>query len=187
METSQAAYNPMRLKRRRVAEKENIPCMSPQRTTFRRINFALESLDSPLVKQVDSVSFQLIDDQSSDSGFADTSLRCCFEDNTANMSLDSPMLFADSTNFASPQNKTNERPATLKAKSKSFGYTSSNLCQRFNEDEIIKALENVPEIATAASSERFIGDMSRKHTLPILTQSKHNDLASITPQTVTLK
>ena len=32
--------------------------------------------------------------------------------------------------------------------------------------------------------EKLIGDLSRKHTLPIMSKSKHNDLASITPSTL---
>ena len=48
----------------------------------------------------------------------------------------------------------------------------------FDAPIIKQALEIV------SHDERLIGDMSRKHTLPILTQSKHNDLASITPSTL---
>jgi hypothetical protein len=44
--------------------------------------------------------------------------------------------------------------------------------------------ESMQQVEEAEEEERLIGDLTRKHTLPILNKSKHSDLASITPETL---
>ena len=105
----------------------------------------------------------------------------------------SPVFYKNS---ATAKSSHSLRIRTLKCKSKSFGHQASGgvhaLHQRllmngennnentFNEEAIKRALH----VSTCDLLDRYIGDMSRKHTLPILAKSKHSDLASITPQTV---
>ena len=66
---------------------------------------------------------------------------------------------------------------------------ATNLDESFDQfdsdnDEIKQETIKINNSSTDSSSERLIGDMSRHHTLPILSKSRHSDLASIEPNTL---
>lgn len=82
--------------------------------------------------------------------------------------------------------KSQSRKLLLKEKSKSDSFFNTSLSPS-HQEEIIKALEASWEHATASQhddAQRLVGDLSRKHSLPILRVSKHNDLASISANTL---
>jgi hypothetical protein len=111
--------------------------------------------------------------------------------------LQSPVIIENiSINGTTPiipkrqRSRVSRRGCTIKSKS----FSNANDYD-FNEQVIKQALERINEKPTFLSehqndndstfnSTRLIGDMSRKHILPILNASKHNDLASISSDTV---
>lgn len=168
-----------------------------KRSTFKKLQFTPAQSDSPIsTKKQSNVEF--FDENSCDSGFSDLAKEDCsqstqydvlsklddsdidtsfelFDKFDSKLSIESPFMHLKSSSSASivPETKSNTRK--LKTKSKSFQSRTE-----FNEQSIKQALE----VHASETSERLIGDMSRKHTLPILSKSKHNDLASISPETL---
>jgi hypothetical protein len=139
---------------------------SSKRSAFKRLQFNFA--DSPIAdsnqnKKISPTkstsSVDLFDENSCDSGFNDGK----------SISLDDSMYLIDeNTSFSIPEQSDTRTEKDV------------NVPQPiFDEPIIKKALDDVID-----SNERLIGDMSRTHTLPILNKSKHNDLASITPETL---
>lgn len=114
------------------------PCKSMALNTKKKLSFSPQ--ESPLTYK--QSTFQIIDEDSCDSGFADMS-----NDFFCKVVREEP------TSPAEP------------------------LVQISFSDSISDSDINCEE-------ERLIGDLTRKHTLPIMSKSKHNDLASITPSTL---
>jgi hypothetical protein len=167
-----------------------------RKSTNRKITF---TIDSPVSKYQQSPatnsSVNLFDENSCDSGFAESS-NCqyatdaddieesfeLFDKFDSKLSIESPFL---TFKKADKQQKL-DSVRHLKAKSKSLGTNieNSTSSSAFDEQVIKHALDLHHNHHSNNSSERFIGDLSRKHTLPILNKSKHNDLASISPKTL---
>jgi hypothetical protein len=140
----------------------------------RRINFCLSSqLDSP-VSSLPKSNLNLMDENSCDSGFSESSFEL-YDKFEARLNINSP--------FAELQSVRTQSVRHLKTKSKSVGCSvGSQTVSSYDETVIKHALDLHHH--QSMQTERFVGDLSRKHTLPILAQSKHNDLASISPKTV---
>lgn len=64
-------------------------------------------------------------------------------------------------------------------------YDEFDTCFDLNkENSKIIQDENVPKCINESNEQMLIGDLSRKHTLPILSKSRHSDLASIDTYTL---
>lgn len=168
-----------------------------KRNSIRKIKFSLDSVqDSPVslltAPVATNTKFQYIDENSCGSAFSDRSdeeelsqATTCGDDSFSFKSIESETSFDLYDKFdseltiESPFMSFGKLNKTTKSKS-SNDLVKSVHKSEFNEQSIKHALET-----EVADSDRLIGDMSRTHTLPILENSKHNDLASISPQTLT--
>lgn len=146
------------------------------------IKFSLENVNDSLVSiSCHKQPIQNIDDNSCDSAFSEPieeiddemSQATNLDDSFSFKSLETENSFSfydDLECIDSPITQFN------RVKSKQ---TIINDSPEFNHQQVKKALD-----IFNYSTDRLIGDMSRTHTLPILKQSRHNDLASIDPNTL---
>lgn len=156
-----AAFSPMN-ESQTTCSNESV---TKKRSAFKRLQFNFNDSPVPIKKspiKVESIEFY--DENSCDSGFSD------LKDN-ANVSQATSM---DDSMYQMDENISFELFEQIDTKT-----VSNDSISTFDEPIIKKALDSV-----VVSNERLIGDMSRSHTLPILNKSKHNDLASITPETL---
>lgn len=148
-------------KKKLIFSLSDSPCVSRPTPVF---NIDENSCDSGFSEASNSNTFQSLDESITDdyTTFED----CCDSPLTQLNTLQNTMSSINTVNM----NPFNER---LKKKQKS---------DKFNDDVIKQALEKIENESSANT--RLIGDMSGIHTLPIMTSSKHKDLASITPSTL---
>jgi len=122
--------------------------------------------ESPCVPQKEIKGFLTFDEDTSDSGFVDYDNTKVFNDDSASS------LFDISSIFECGESK-------LDTKEDSASKRMRIVHDKFDEINILTALEKEHEDA-----HQLIGDKSIKPILPILKQSKHRDLASISPKTL---
>ena len=133
--------------------------------------------DSPVMNP--KLLFSL-DDNSCDSGYSETGNSASLDDSLNEHSFLCDNLMASplaQLNNLEIQSMTHFRTQSTK---KTFKKAKSEL---FNESAIKQALDNIHH-EEAIDKQRLIGDMSKCHSLPIMSSSKHNDLASITSHTL---
>lgn len=127
---------------------------------------------SPSLRKYKMDQAELLDENSSDSGFSEP----CIPVARPEFNLDSPFsLFA---------NKSKSRCVrSLRIKSKSFD-VNTNKHDMFNEEIIKEALDKDASEMQQQTTNKLIGDLSRVHSLPTLKKSRHQDLASISAETL---
>ena len=100
--------------------------------------------------------------------------------------LDSPLARLNNLEIRSSI-QTNRSNSQLKNRlnisAKSVRFIKKNKTEFLNESAIKKALDNMHH-EHAIDKNRLIGDMTKTHSLPIMACSKHNDLPSITSDTL---
>ncbi|CAF0924121.1 unnamed protein product [Brachionus calyciflorus] len=139
------------------------PISNVSRKSATRLSFD----DSP-----NSVSTNQIDESSKDSGFSDESdqdIEMEEDDTSQATHLDASFEFESFDNDSSFNNYEQFETVSIK--------TSNENKQQSKEEKTNDAFMN-------CSDDRLIGDMSRQHILPILSESRHSDLASIEPSTL---
>ena len=117
-------------------------------------------------------SICFFDENSCDSGFSD-----CKDVPSSSQSLDDSMYMIGENESFELFDKFDTQLAI--EPTRNVEEVAETKLEEFDEPIIKQALDIAVE-----HSERLIGDMTRAHTLPILSSSKHNDLASITPATL---
>lgn len=138
-------------------------------------NYDESSCDSGFseIKDLDDIqSFQEDDARSEADVDLDT-----FEMDTFNGVFSPCFTLYDKVSKFESKNESSDEIKHLKKKSNTFDYAPLNH-EDFNQEEIKEALKFRDD------SKELIGDMTRSHTLPTLKNKKHNDLASISSQTM---
>lgn len=141
--------------------------------TKKKLQFSLD--DSPA-----STKPQIIDENSCDSGYNDIqTTNEHIDDLDFQNECDSPM-----TQLYNIQNKMRKSSSTsiLKQSANQHRFNKKHKSDKFDEKAIKAALDRIENQSVDTS--RLIGDMSTTHSLPIMADSKHKDLASITPNTL---
>lgn len=190
-------FNSSSCKRRRDSSSSSQ--IQPSKFTMRKLDFANDVFNSPPVINIDDNSCGTNWDNAENSN---NSLENSFIDHTDSSSNDnvfnSPLsiVFEAQTRRRSTQVTVKLTTTTarklLREKSKSDSFFGATEATKISEspsshESIKKALETCAEHAAMSmhdDSERLVGDLSRKHTLPILRYSKHRDLASISGDTL---
>jgi len=152
------------------------------------------SFNSPIVQQKNEENISPVmnpkvlfnvDDASCDSGYSETCNSVGLGDSLNEDSfmcdnlLDSPMAQLNNLEIQCmtySRTEANIKPAAKRTFKKAKS-------EPFNESAIKQALDNIHR-EESIDKQRLIGDMSKCHSLPIMSSSKHNDLASITSHTL---
>lgn len=145
--------------------------------TKKKLQFSIE--DSPAMIISKPI---IIDENSCDSGYSDIQTINDHIDDVDSFDFngcDSPM-----TQLNNLQNKMRKSSSTsiLKQSATKNRFNKKHKSEKFDEKAIKAALDRIEN--QPVDNSRLIGDMSRTHTLPIMGDSKHKDLASITPSTL---
>ncbi|CAF1147065.1 unnamed protein product, partial [Brachionus calyciflorus] len=139
-----------------LRNKRRIEFDSPESRPLIKRNLSIQMEDSPVLVQPKNL-FTYFDESSCDSGFDQT----------------------NEEHFSDEENSqiNNLLEESFKLELNDSFQSDSDSFSSSKDSDIERVLEE-------PSEERLIGDMSRSHTLPILTKSRHIDLASIEPETL---
>jgi len=141
--------------------------------TKKKLLFSLS--DSPVPPSAPVI----VDENSCDSGVGENDI----QDLTSSDIIDSKNLHGSPlTQLNNLQNNMHRSMSTQFFNRPHTNLAKKHKSETFNEEAIKKALEKIE--GQFVHTRRLIGDFSRPHTLPVMSSSKHNDLASITPSTL---
>ena len=165
-------------------------CHSPSssnasQVTKKKLVFSLSDTPSNSTTTTKPSPVLNIDENSCDSGFSETNSLNTFQslDDSICEDFDSFENCCDSpiTQLHSLQLKKQGTESAI-TEPVTNNFTKKYKSDQFNEYAIKTALEKVDN--ESINNMRLIGDMSRPHSLPIMSSSKHKDLASIAPETL---
>ena len=149
----------------------------------KKLSFDLDQTASPMFAEPnqanqESTPSMVIDEDSCDSGFSES---VDLVTAARNESFD---IFQTEMIQFSPFDRSHSVADLAASRSRKFACRTKSVSaiDNFNDAAIMEALEKLDD--EQAKSHQLAGDMRTQHALPVLQTSKHKDLASISPNTV---